>query len=289
MKGLVLKNEDLVFGKNGQVARELRKHADVIALGREDADLSNPDACALAIRNNRPNIVINAAAFTGVDQAEVEEDLALQINANAPLAMAEVANELDIPFIHISTDYVFSGKGNAPWKPSDATFPLGAYGRTKLAGEAGVRKSGATHAILRTSWVFSAHGNNFVRTMLRLAAERDRLSIVSDQIGGPTAASDIANACLNIGKQLVEAPESAGTYHFAGSPTVSWADFAREIFKKASLSVDVVNITSSEYPTPAERPKNSRMDCSGLGEFNISQPQWKSALDDILKDIGVVK
>ncbi|MHA7886122.1 dTDP-4-dehydrorhamnose reductase [Roseicyclus sp.] len=277
----------LVFGRSGQVATELRAQAPVTALGRDAADLTDPDACAAAIRAHGPRAVINAAAYTAVDRAETEEDLATTINAHAPGAMARACADLGIPFVHISTDYVFAGTGDAPWRPNDPTAPLGAYGRSKLAGEDAVRAAGGPHAILRTSWVVSAHGQNFVKTMLRLGAERERLTIVADQVGAPTPARAIAAACLSIADQLTADPAKSGTYHFAGTPDTSWAGFAREIFAQAGLSCDVIDIPTSDYPTPARRPLNSRLDCSATtAAFGIERPDWRAGLRDILQTLA---
>lgn len=277
----------LVFGKTGQVARELDALAGTACLGRDAADLSDPAACAQAIHHHQPDAVINAAAYTAVDKAEEEEALAKVINGDAPGAMAQACLTRGIPFVHISTDYVFEGGGTTPWHPDSATGPLGAYGRTKLAGEQAVRAAGGTYAILRTSWVVSAHGSNFVKTMLRLGAERDALSIVADQIGGPTGAREIALACHSIAHQLADAPEKAGTYHFAGKPDCSWADFARAIFDLSGTACEVTDILSSEYPTPAKRPLNSRMDCSATRTtFAIKRPAWQDSLVEILNDLG---
>lgn len=280
----------LIFGVSGQVATELALQAPdgvtATYLGRDVADLGDPAACAAALRAAAPDAVINAAAYTAVDRAEEEEATALRINGDSPAAMAQVAAELGIPLVHISTDYVFEGGGTDPWRPEDPTGPLGAYGRTKLAGEAGVRAAGGVHAILRTSWVFSAHGGNFVKTMLRLGAERDRLTIVADQIGGPTPARDIARACWVIARALAAGQGASGTYHFSGAPDVSWADFAREIFAQSGLSPEVVGIPTSEFPTPAVRPPNSRMDCSSLKDaFGIDRPDWRAGLAEVLKDL----
>lgn len=273
----------LVFGRTGQVAQELHRAGDVQTLSREEADLSRPEECAKAILRIKPLAVINAAAYTAVDKAEVEESLATTINGAAPGAMAAAAAELGVPFVHISTDYVFNGTGDRPWLPDDVPGPLGAYGRSKLAGETAIHAAGGQWAVLRTSWVFSAHGNNFVKTMLRLGAERDSLRVVDDQIGGPTAAEDIATAVLSIKAQMRENPDSGGTYHFSGTPSVSWAEFATEIFRQAGLTVDVTPIPSSDYPTPAQRPSNSRMDCSSLmRDFGIAQPDWKVSLSKVL-------
>lgn len=276
----------LVFGATGQVARELARRDGVICLDRAAADLTDPAGCAAAIRAHAPTAVINAAAYTAVDKAEDEEALARVINAEAPGAMAAECATLGIPFVTISTDYVFDGSGTQPWRPEDATGPLGAYGRTKLAGEQAVAVAGGSHAILRTSWVVSAHGGNFVKTMLRLGAERDRLTVVADQIGGPTPARDIAAACMTIAKTLVSEPEKSGIYHFAGAPDVSWAGFARAIMDEAGLACEIVDIPSRDYPTPAARPANSRLDCSGLETaFGIRRPDWRSGLARILQDL----
>ncbi|MEP4037185.1 dTDP-4-dehydrorhamnose reductase [Pseudophaeobacter sp.] len=277
----------LVFGKTGQLARELARHEAVICLGRDQADLSDPAACAEIIRAKTPAAVINAAAYTAVDRAEEEEALATQINGAAPAAMAQVCADLGIPFVHVSTDYVFDGSGKKAWQPEDMVAPVNAYGRSKLAGEEAVRAAGGPHAILRTSWVVSAHGNNFVKTMLRLGAERESLTIVADQIGAPTPARDIATACLEMARQLRTEPGKSGTYHLQASPEVSWAGFAAEIFAQAGLTCQVAEIPTSAYPTPAVRPLNSRLDCTTLETvFGIDQPDWRVGLVDILKDLG---
>lgn len=277
----------LVFGTTGQVAREVQLRAHVTAIGRDKADLSDPAACADAIALHAPEVVINTAAYTGVDSAETNLTLAQRVNAEAPGAMAQVCAALGIPLVHISTDYVFPGSGEEPWKPLDAVAPLGAYGATKLAGEVAVRAAGGAHVILRTSWVFSAHGGNFVRTMLRLSETRDALNVVVDQIGGPTPADAIAAACLEIADQLYANPDKSGTYHFAGSPDTSWCGFAQEIFARARRDVAVTGIPTSDYPTPAVRPLNSRLDCSTTTtSFGIVRPDWRAGLDRVLKDLG---
>lgn len=277
----------LVFGTSGQVATELRHLAPVHALGRDKVDLANPSACAASIRFHRPTAVINAAAYTAVDRAETEEVLATTINGAAPAAMAEACAALCIPFVHISTDYVFDGGGTRPFAPNDATAPQNGYGRSKLAGEQGIRASGVTHAILRTSWVFSAHGTNFVKTMLRLSESHDELSVVDDQVGGPTPARAIASACLELARQLQVDPEKSGTYQFTGAPDVSWSDFARAIFAAAGRTTRVQGIPTREYPTPASRPLNSRMDCSiTQTTFDIPRPDWRAGLADTLTELG---
>ena len=278
----------LVFGKTGQVATELQHLGDVLALGRDQADLSDPVACARVIRKLAPQAVINAAAYTAVDKAEENEELATIINGHTPTAIAQTCAELQIPLVHISTDYIFEGSGEAAWKPCDTTAPQNAYGRSKLAGENGIRNSGVTHAILRTSWIVSAHGVNFVKTMLGLSETRDTLSVVADQIGGPTPARDIAGACLMIAQQLQEYPSKSGTYHYSGAPNVSWVDFASEIFSQAARPVTVTPIQTAAYPTPAKRPLNSRMDCSTtFSTFGIEQPDWRIGLKAMLKELEV--
>jgi dTDP-4-dehydrorhamnose reductase len=279
----------LVFGQTGQVARELQIQGGdkVMALARDHADLSDPDACAALISDTDTEAVINAAAYTAVDRAEEEEALALRINGEAPGAMARAAAARALPFVHLSTDYVFDGGGTLPFGIGDAPAPLGAYGRTKLAGEDAVRAAGGAYAIFRTSWVVSAHGNNFVKTMLRLGAEREALNIVADQIGGPTPAADIARTCLLAAHQLRDNPGKSGTYHLSGGPDVSWADFARVIFERSGIDCAVSDIPSSAYPTPAKRPLNSRLDNSRTQEiFGLARPDWRSGLKDILKDLG---
>lgn len=280
----------LVFGKTGQVARELQALAPVgapiIALGREEADLGAPGTCAAAIERHTPKVVINAAAYTSVDRAEDEEELATQVNGGAPAEMAKACVVRDIPFIHLSTDYVFNGRGDTAWRPDDETAPISAYGSSKLAGEQGVAAAGGRHVILRTSWVFSAHGQNFVTTMLRLGAGRDQLRVVADQVGGPTPAAAIAQACLTISDQLTNDPGKSGIYHFAGAPDASWADFARAIFAQAGLVCEVADINTTDYPTPARRPANSRLDCRTTeGIFGIARPDWRAGLAAVLKEI----
>jgi dTDP-4-dehydrorhamnose reductase len=276
----------LVFGKTGQVATELQRLGDVVALGRDQAYLADPAACADAIRAHAPRAVINAAAYTAVDKAEEDEAMATLINGDAPTAMAQACVDWGIPLIHISTDYVFAGTGDTPWQPDDPTAPQNAYGRSKLAGEIGIRNSGAVHAILRTSWVVSGHGVNFVKTMLRLSDTHNSLTIVADQIGGPTPARDIAAACLQIAEQLIADPSKSGTYHYSGAPDVSWADFAQAIFEQAGRAVAVTPIPTTDYPTPAKRPLNSRMDCGATQRaFGIARPNWRNGLNMILQEL----
>ncbi len=275
----------LVFGRTGQVATELQRLADVTALGRDQADLSDPGACAAAIRSHAPQAVINAAAYTAVDQAEEDEDAARVINADAPGAMARSCAEMGLPFCHVSTDYVFDGSGTRPWRPTDPVAPQSAYGRTKLAGEEAVRAAGGSWAILRTSWVFSAHGTNFVKTMLRLSRTRDHLSVVGDQIGGPTPARGIAAALLRMAGAM-RAGQPGGLYHYGGQPPVSWADFARHIFARTGRAVTVEDIPAADWPAPARRPANSRLDGAALkADFDIDPPDWMAELDLVLQEL----
>jgi len=216
----------LVFGKDGQVSTALEERLpDAVFLGLEDADLSNPKACAAQVAEIAPKLVINAAAYTAVDKAEEEETLAHLINGEAPAAIARACAASQIPFLHISTDYVYDGSGTHLWKPTDETGPLSAYGRTKLAGDEGVVAAGCPFAILRTAWVFSETGGNFVKTMLRLGAERDKLTIVA--------------ALITVAKAFEAGQGHSGIYHFTGAPHVSWADFAREIFAQSGITCEV--------------------------------------------------
>lgn len=276
----------LVFGRTGQVARELARIApDATFLGRDRADLTDPAACAAAVMASDADAVVNAAAWTAVDKAEAEEPLATLVNGAAPAAMAQAAAARGIPFLHISTDYVFDGAGSLPFAPDHPTAPLGAYGRSKLAGELGVRAAGGPHLILRTSWVVSAHGTNFVKTMLRLGRERDSLRVVADQIGGPTPAAGIARTLVTLAAALRDGAPG-GTHHFSGAPDVSWADVARAIRSGAGLACRIEDIPSTDYPTPARRPLNSRLDCSSLETaFGIPRPDWQAGLADILKEL----
>lgn len=276
----------LVFGKTGQVAQELKAHKDVVALGRDEADLSIPTLCAEALRRYKPRAVINSAAYTAVDKAESEENLADVINGDAPGAMASACADLDIPLVHISTDYVFDGSGTKPWSVADTPNPKNAYGRSKLKGEQAIKASGCVHAILRTSWVVSAHRNNFVKTMQRLSQTRDQITIVDDQIGGPTCARDIAQTCVSIAEQLIQDPSASGIYHYSGQPNVSWYQFANAILEQMDCKTIASPIPTVEYPTPAIRPLNSRLDCEVTHEtFGIARSSWRDGLKEILKDL----
>jgi dTDP-4-dehydrorhamnose reductase len=277
----------LVFGKTGQVANELQSHKDVFALGRDQADLSIPKCCAEAINRYKPCAVINAAAYTAVDQAESEEKLAYVINADAPGAMANKCADLNIPFVHISTDYVFDGSGTTPWSVTDTPHPKNAYGRSKFQGEQAILASGCAYAILRTSWVVSAYGNNFINTMRRLSGTRDYINVVDDQIGGPTCARDIAQTCLAIVEQLLHDQSKSGIYHYSGQPNVSWCQFANALFEQMDCKTIACPIPTTEYPTPALRPLNSRLDCKATQDtFGITRPFWRDGIKEILRDLG---
>jgi len=279
----------LVFGSAGQVATELKEVLpDAVFLGRDRLDLARAGGISETIRKIAPAGIINAAAYTAVDKAEDDQDVARRINADAPAAMAHAAAASGIPIIQLSTDYVFDGHGDEAFLPDAPTGPLGAYGRTKLLGEQGIRNSGAIHAILRTSWVFSAHGSNFLKTMLRLSETRRELTIVGDQIGGPTPAASIAFAAVKILEALQREPAKSGTYHFAGAPDVSWAGFARDIFRQAGREIRIADIPTSDYPTPAKRPANSRLNCSSLAAFGLERPDWREGVSDALKKLGVI-
>lgn len=282
----------LVFGRTGQLATELARRAgpalDVTALGRAEADLADPEACARAVRAADADAVINAAAYTAVDRAESEEGLATRINGDAPGAMAHAAATRGIPFLHVSTDYVFDGTKAAPWVEGDPPAPLGAYGRSKLAGERAVAAAGGAHVVLRTAWVHAGHGQNFVRTMLRVGATRDRLTVVDDQRGGPTAAADIAAALVTMARDLAAGRGAPGIFHYAGAPPVSWCGFAREIFARAGWmrAPEIVPIRTADWPTPAVRPANSVLDCTRIREvWGIDQPDWRASLGPVLAEI----
>ena len=286
----------LVTGREGQLARSLAlrglDHAgiEVVALGRPDLDLEQPSSVARAIAAAQPDIVVNAAAYTAVDKAEQEEDLAFAVNRDGAAAVARAAAELGVPLIHLSTDYVYSGDKPEPYVESDPVAPLGAYGRSKLAGEMAVREAHPGPLILRTSWVFSPFGNNFVKTMLRLGGERDELRVVGDQTGNPTSALDLAHAILRIAPDLAARPLEQRTLHLGGTGYVTWHGFAEHVFACAGArggpTPRVVAVPTSAYPTPARRPANSRLDCSAFTrDFGITRPDWRSGLAAILKEL----
>ena len=266
----------LLFGKNGQVGNEISKYHAVTALGRDDADLTVTSQIKDIILEHHPRVVINAAAYTNVDNAEKEQSLALKINGIAPKAMAESCEILDIPFIHISTDYVFDGSGTVPWKEDDQPGPRNAYGRTKLFGENAIKLNCSKFVILRTSWVFSERRTNFLNSILRLSEIKDDLGVVHDQIGGPTPASDIAKTCLKIAAELEKNSEKSGIYHYSGYPNVSWYDFANAIICQANLNLTAFPLTTEQFPSVADRPKNTKLDCTKIfNSFNIRRPRWE--------------
>ncbi len=276
----------LVFGKTGQVARELQSYKNIVALGRDQADLTNPGSCCEAIKYYLPSAVIIAAAYTDVDNAENEENLANLINGEAPTAMAGTCAKLDIPIIYISTDYVFKGHGIKPRSPNEVTKPQNAYGRSKLLGENGVIRSGATYAILRTSWIISSYSKNFLKTMIKLSESHKEIKVISDQIGGPTPAHDIADSCIKIANALQRDSSKSGCYHLSGTPNISWASFAKSIFMEANKDIKVISIKSSDYKTSAIRPMNSRLNCTKIENiFGIKRPKWRKSLNIILTNL----
>lgn len=275
----------LIFGRTGQVASELarRMPAGVTAdfLDRAIADLADPHCCARAVSASNADAVINAAAWTAVDNAEAHEAEAMIVNGESPGAMARAAAANGVPFLHLSSDYVFDGSGVEPFAPGHPPAPLNAYGRTKLAGERAVQAAGGNALILRTSWIFSAHGANFVKTMLRLGRERASIDVVADQFGGPTPAAALADALIAAARAM-RAGAAGGVHHFSGMPDTSWAEFARAIMQAARLPCEVRDIATSQYRTPARRPANSRLDCSGFAAaFGVARPDWRTALHAI--------
>ncbi|MFM7677200.1 MAG: dTDP-4-dehydrorhamnose reductase [Synechococcus sp.] len=293
----------LLIGRSGQVAHALQELAAVqlpgrslVVAARPELDLAAPAAqlerqLEALLEQVRPALVVNAAAYTAVDRAESEPELALAVNATAVGVLARACAARSLPLLHLSTDYVFDGSGERPWREDDPTGPLGVYGATKLAGEEELRAAGGPHLLLRVSWVFGRQGGNFVRTMLRLAAERPALSVVADQVGGPTSADAIARTLLALAEPAIAAEVPQGTYHYAGQPAVSWHDFAAAIFQEAQDLglLDAVPaltaIPSSAYPTPAARPANSRLDGSRFQQaFGLPLPDWRDDLRACLQD-----
>ena len=283
----------LVCGHNGQVAQALKTQlaglGEVHLLGRDQLDLAQPEALREPLRQLAPELIINAAAYTAVDQAETEPDTAFAINAQAPGVLAEEALRLGAPLIHYSTDYVFDGEKAAPYTEQDVPNPLGVYGRSKLAGEQAIAAVGGAHLILRTSWVYSLHGRNFLLTMQRLLQEKPQLRVVDDQIGAPTWASTIALSTRALIERWQAGRAGAwGTYHLTAQGQTSWFGFAQAIGEQLKARglpcAELLPIPSSEYPTPARRPANSRLDCSRLArEWDVTLPHWQQALIDCLK------
>ncbi|MEN3794233.1 dTDP-4-dehydrorhamnose reductase [Fulvimarina sp. MAC3] len=288
----------LVTGQEGQVVTALKEKGaardiPVRTLGRPDLDLAaDPRSILEAVLNaaEGADAIVSAAAYTAVDRAESEPDLAMAINGRGAGALAEAAKQLDIPLIHLSTDYVYDGAKAGPWVESDQTGPLGVYGRSKLEGENAIRTTWSRHVILRTAWVYSPFGQNFVKTMLRLSGERDRLTVVADQRGSPTSALDIAEAVLAIADRLKQDRDDTdllGTFHLAGSGETSWAGFAGAIFegaaKRGQKAPEVAPIPTSAYPTPAKRPANSVLSTERLfTTYGLRLPAWQVSLDEVL-------
>ncbi len=282
----------LITGQHGQVSRELQRRlqglGELIVLGRDQLDLANIEQIRQQVRSHRPDLIINAAAHTAVDQAESEPDAAFAINAIAPGILAEEAKSLGIPLIHYSTDYVFDGSKPAPYTEADAPNPLGVYGQSKLAGEQAIAAVGGAHLILRTSWVYSSHGKNFLLTMQRLLQEKPHLRIVADQIGAPTWAGTIANSTRALIERWQAGQAGAwGVYHLTAQGETSWFGFAQAIGEhlraEGKACAELEAIPSSAYPTPARRPLNSRLDCSRLHQqWQVSQPLWQDALRECL-------
>lgn len=291
----------LLLGKDGQVGwqlqRSLAPHGPVVACGRAKCDLADLDQLRRVLRDVQPAVIVNAAAYTAVDKAEAEPELALRINAEAPAILAEEAAATGALLVHYSTDYVYDGSKVAPWLETDPTGPLGVYGRSKLAGEEAIRAAGCRSLIFRTSWVFGARGGNFVKTILRLARDKDSLNVVDDQVGSPTPAALIATvtgialAMLRRGV-LLEAGESR-LYHLAAARPVSWCEFARTIvglagampgFDLRLTPAAIKAIGTADYPTPARRPANSRLDCHRLEQdFGLQMPDWQPYLERMLQ------
>ena len=292
----------LLLGKGGQVGWELQRSLSV--LGQVTAldfdskdhcgDFSNPQGVAETVRALRPDVIVNAAAHTAVDKAESEPELARLLNATTPGLVAEEAAKLGAWMIHYSTDYVFDGSGEQAWSEADATGPLSVYGSTKLEGEALIRASGAKHLILRTSWVYAARGGNFAKTMLRLAQERDRLTVINDQFGAPTGADLLADVTAHAICHLQHKPEDAGLYHCVAGGTTTWCEYAKFVISEAQKikpelqikATEVAPVPTSAFPTPAQRPHNSRLDTSRLqSTFGLTLPHWEHGVQRMLTEI----
>ena len=288
-----------VTGRGGQLANALLERAaglpdvTLLAFVRAAFDLTRPDAMLPELRKVRPDIVVNAAAYTAVDKAESEPDVAMAVNGAGAGAVAAAAKALGVPIVQISTDYVFDGRKASPYVEADPVNPLNAYGRSKLAGEQAVAAANPDHAILRTSWVYAAEGKNFLRTMLSLAEARPELRIVADQHGAPGYAPDLADAVLKVSRNLLARKQDSGlrgVFHMAGAGEASWADFAETIFagsaKRGGPSAKVTRISTTEYPTPAARPLNSRLDCGRLAAVHgVTLPDWRDGLGRCLERV----
>jgi len=288
----------LVTGANGQVGFELQRSlsilGDVVALTRAELDLASEASILGVLDEHKPGIIINPAAYTAVDRAESDKELAMAVNATAPRILARWAADNSAFLIHYSTDYVFDGTKADPYQEEDAVNPQSVYGESKWLGEEAVRASRAQHVILRTSWVYGHHGSNFLKTILRLASERSALNIVADQVGAPTSAALIADVTRTVIERIMASRvpgELSGTYHLTAQGSTSWYGYAAHIVREAlaanvklELSLDALKpISTAEYPTPAKRPVNSRLDCRKLmGRFDIALPAWQEGVDDVL-------
>lgn len=292
----------LLLGKNGQVGWELQRSlaalGELIALDRSSSnycgDLSQPQQLAETIKQLQPAWIVNAAAYTAVDKAETETALAYTINAEAPAAIAQAAQQIGARLLHYSTDYVFNGSGEQAWQETDPVAPLSIYGASKLAGEQAIQAAGCQHLIFRTSWVYAARGANFAKTMLRLAQQRDSLSVINDQIGAPTGAELLADVSAHALRLAAQNSQLSGIYHLAASGQTSWYDYASfvlEYAERAGISLTVKAdaiqaIPTSAYPTPAQRPLNSRLNCSKLEQhFNLRLPAWQQGVSRMLQEI----
>jgi dTDP-4-dehydrorhamnose reductase len=285
-----------ITGKHGQVVSSLvavgpRLGLEIVPVGRPEIDLLVPETISRALVDVRPDIIVNAAAYTAVDQAEKEPKQAMAVNARGAGIVAEAARKRDVPLIQLSTDYVFDGAKPRPYNEADPVAPINIYGATKLAGERAVIAATENHVILRTAWVYSPYGKNFVRMMLNLAQTRDELRIVADQCGCPTYAHDIAVGMVSIARNLLERPkdkELRGIFHLAGTGATNWAEFASAIFEPnramGKKAPKITPITTADYPTPARRPANSRLDCSKLARVHgVRLPSWRESLKDCLR------
>ena len=283
----------LVTGAEGMTGSEVAGQAaaagwTVRPLSHADADITDARALKEVTEAFRPDVVVNCGAYTAVDRAESEAELAMAVNRDGARNTARAAASIGAPLIHVSTDYVFNGDGRTPYQPDARPDPLGVYGKTKLAGEAAVKMENPNHVIVRTSWVFSHRGSNFVQTMLRLSSKRDELRIVDDQIGRPTSAADLASALLIAARAITEEPSVAGTYHFANAGEVSWFAFAQGIFEEAAAlgmthAPSIVPIPTSEFPTAALRPAYSVLDTTSFSQrFGVAPRSWRAALRDTL-------
>ncbi|GAM56906.1 dTDP-4-dehydrorhamnose reductase [Vibrio ishigakensis] len=283
----------LITGCDGQLGRSILERIPsglcVAAFSSKQLDITHQKQVFSLIREQRPDYVINCAAYTAVDNAEIDADICNQVNRDGALYLAESTKELGATLIHFSTDYVFSGETMRPYSETGSTKPINIYGLSKLAGEEAVRECNEKHIIMRTSWVFSEYGNNFVKTMLKVGARLSEVSVVKDQLGGPTYAGDLANAVLSIIEKLEKGLKDYGTYHYSGVPYVSWADFAETVFSKAEKAdlfpaPSLLHVSSEEYRSRAKRPKNSRLSNDKIFEtFQIKPSNWQDALIDIGK------